>query len=186
VLLVDSTDRVLLFREFDPARPEHRYWLTPGGGMDEGESPAAGAARELAEETGLRLLPDELGEPVLRQVIEFPFDGRWYRQEQVFFLVRVPTWEVDTTGFTEVERACVDDHRWWTVEELDRTAETVYPDELTTILRRVLGDARPVVAGPDGPARPDGSAALDGPVAPDGPVGPDAAVGMARAGEETC
>ncbi|GAB3158058.1 hypothetical protein GCM10027290_60550 [Micromonospora sonneratiae] len=143
VLLIDSADRVLLFQGTDPARPEHRYWFTPGGGLDSGESSAAGAARELAEETGLRLAADELGEPVWQQVVEFPFDGRWYRQEQEFFLVRVPSWEVDTTGFDEVERASVHGHRWWTVEELDRTSERYYPDELPTVLRRVLvGEGR--------------------------------------------
>jgi 8-oxo-dGTP diphosphatase len=29
-------------------------WYTPGGGLEPGEEPAAGAARELLEETGLR------------------------------------------------------------------------------------------------------------------------------------
>ncbi|MGW0433958.1 NUDIX hydrolase [Micromonospora sp. NPDC003197] len=147
VLLVDRTDRVLLFRGFDPARPDHRYWFTPGGGLDGAEAPAIGAARELAEETGLLLDPGELGEPVWQQTIEFSFDGRWYRQEQVFFLVRVQDWEVDTTGFTEIERASVDDHRWWTLGELARTAERVYPEDLTAILRGAMDGAASAEAG---------------------------------------
>lgn len=142
VLLVDGADRVLLFHGFDPARPEHRYWFTPGGGLNAGESPAAGAARELAEETGLRLRPEALGEPVWRQTVEFPFDGRWYRQEQEFFLARVPAWTVDIGGFDEVERGCIDGHHWWTVVELERTAERFYPVELADVLRRVLWGER--------------------------------------------
>ena len=139
VLLVDEQDRVLLFRGFDPARPEHHYWITPGGGLDAGEPAVAGAARELAEETGLRVRPEELGAPVWREVVEFPFDGRWYRQEQDFFVVRVACWEVDTSGFDEVERASIEGHRWWTVNELEGTAERFYPDELPALLRRALG-----------------------------------------------
>jgi 8-oxo-dGTP pyrophosphatase MutT (NUDIX family) len=138
VLLVDDAGRLLLLRGFDPARPEHRYWMTPGGGLDAGEPPAAGAARELAEETGLRVGPEELGEPVWREVVEFPFDGRWYRQEQEFFLVRVPAWEVDTGGFDEVERATIDGYRWWAVDELERTAERIYPEQLLAMLRGAL------------------------------------------------
>lgn len=138
MLLVDGADRLLLFRGYDPARPDHRYWLTPGGGLDLGEPAAAGAARELAEETGLRLSPEDLGEPVWREVTEFPFDGRWYRQEQEYFLARVTAWEVDTTGFDEVERNSIDGHRWWTAAELAVTDERVYPVDLPVLLHRLL------------------------------------------------
>jgi 8-oxo-dGTP pyrophosphatase MutT (NUDIX family) len=138
VLLVDGDDRVLLFRGFDPARPHHRYWFTPGGGLDADEPYAVGAARELAEETGLRLAPEELGDPVWDEVTEYPFDGRQYRQSQEFFLVRVPSWEVDTRGFDEVERDSIDDHRWWEVAELEATGERIYPTDLAVLLRRLL------------------------------------------------
>ncbi|WP_092373615.1 NUDIX hydrolase [Micromonospora phaseoli] len=145
VLLVDAAGRLLLFRGFDPARPEHgRWWFTPGGGLDPGETYAQGATRELAEETGLRLSPAEVGEPVHTDVIEFPFDGVWYRQEQQFFLVRVAAHEVDTAGFSEVERGSVDGHRWWSGQELAGTAERCYPPDLAELLARLLSD--PAVA----------------------------------------
>ncbi|SCG63244.1 NUDIX hydrolase [Micromonospora humi] len=143
VLLVDASGRVLLFRGSDPARPGHRYWFTPGGGLDPGESPAECAARELAEETGLRLTPAELGAPVWSETIEFPFDGVWYRQEQEFFLARVPGWEVDTAGFNAVERATVHGHRWWTAAELADTAERYYPPDLPARLDRALAGSGP-------------------------------------------
>lgn len=136
VLLVDQARRVLLFHGFDPARPRHRYWFTPGGGLAAGESPAAGAARELAEETGLRVSPEELGDPVWREATTFPFDGRWYRQEQEFFLLQVAAWRVDTAGFDQIERDSIDEHRWWSIAELESTPERVYPDDLVGLLRR--------------------------------------------------
>ncbi|MBX7268473.1 NUDIX domain-containing protein [Micromonospora sp. Llam7] len=142
VLLVDAAGRLLLFRGFDPARPEHgRWWFTPGGGLDPGETYAQGAARELAEETGLRLTPAQIGEPVHSDVIEFPFDGVWYRQEQQFFLVRVAAHEVDTTGFSEVERGSVDGHRWWSAQELRGTEERCYPPDLAAVLARAVAGA---------------------------------------------
>lgn len=139
VLLVDGANRLLLFCGYDPARPEHRYWLTPGGGLEPGEPAAVGAARELAEETGLRLSPEELGEPVWREVTEFPFDGQWYRQEQEYFLARVSAWEVDTAGFDEMERNSIDGHRWWSAAELGATRERIYPVGLADLFRRLLG-----------------------------------------------
>ena len=44
--LVADDDRILLVRESDT-------WLLPGGRLEPGESPAAGAVREVREETGV-------------------------------------------------------------------------------------------------------------------------------------
>ncbi len=138
VLLIDEADRILLFHGIDPANPADVYWVTPGGGLDPGETPAQGASRELFEETGLRVNPAELGEPVFRNVIEFSFDRRSYRQEQDFFLLRVPSWEVDTSNFDDTERIAVDGHRWWSVAELESTPECIYPEVLPSLLRSLV------------------------------------------------
>ncbi|WP_239095663.1 NUDIX hydrolase [Micromonospora lutea] len=148
ILLVDAAGRLLLFRGSDPARPDHgRWWFTPGGGLDPGETYAEGAVRELAEETGLRLSVADVGEPVHADVTEFSFDGVWYRQEQQFFLVRVTAHQVDTAGFSEVERGSVDGHRWWSVDELTRTGERCYPLDLAQVLARVLAGTTAATGG---------------------------------------
>ncbi|GGQ58122.1 NUDIX hydrolase [Couchioplanes azureus] len=138
VLLVDATERVLLLHGGDPAQPGRRWWFTPGGGLDEGETAAQGAARELFEETGLRADPAELGEPVHHEVTEFGYDGRRYRQNQHFFLHRVPAWEVDFAGFDADERRTITEHRWWTLAEIDASDAEIYPADLTGLLRRCL------------------------------------------------
>ena len=144
VVLVDESGRTLLLRGGDPARPGLRWWFTPGGGLNPGESSAEGAARELFEETGLRVDPAALREPVWHQVTEFSYNNRRYRQDQDFYLYRVPEWQIDTTGFDPEERLTIDAHRWWSAAELDTTDETVYPEELAELLRRFL-------AVPEGP-----------------------------------
>ena len=136
VLLVDGTGRTLLLRGGDPARPGLHWWFTPGGGLDPGESPREGAARELFEETGLRVDPAGLGDPIWHQVAEFSYRNRSYRQDQDFFLLRVAAWQVDTTGFDDEERDTIDQHRWWSADELAATGETIYPAELPELLRR--------------------------------------------------
>ena len=162
-MLVDGDGRALLLRGGDPARPGLRWWFTPGGGLDEGETPAEGAARELFEETGLRVDPSELGAPVWHQVTEFSYDGRDYRQDQEFFLLRVPSWEVDTAGFDPEEQRTIDGHRWWSAAELDETGETVYPEELASLLRRLTGVSSPPSSAASSPssaaASPSSSAA---------------------------
>ena len=138
VLLLDAAGRVLLFRGCDPGQPERgSWWFTPGGGRDEGESPRECAVRELREETGLRVQPDALGEVVHERLTVFPFDGQTYRQTEDYFVVRIDSHEVDTSGFSEVEHRFVQDHRWWHPEEIRTTSERYYPEELLDVLARV-------------------------------------------------
>ena len=60
VTLVDPAGRVLMQErdEHAPAWPD--MWCFPGGGLEDGEEPAVGAARELAEETGVVVPADDL------------------------------------------------------------------------------------------------------------------------------
>jgi 8-oxo-dGTP pyrophosphatase MutT (NUDIX family) len=136
VLLIDDAGRTLLFHGGDPARPGERYWFTPGGGLEDGETRAQGAVRELFEETGLRVDPAELGEPIFAEVAEFSYDNNAYRQEQEFFLYRVSEWRVDTAGFDAQEQLTIDEHRWWSAAEIDSSEEQIYPSGLADLLRK--------------------------------------------------
>jgi 8-oxo-dGTP pyrophosphatase MutT (NUDIX family) len=138
VLLVDGAGRVLLFRGHDPSRPEAgSWWFTVGGGLDDGETAREAAARELFEETALRIGPDALDGPVHREVAEFSLLGTHYRQDNEFFVARVEEHDVVTVGFTDLESAFVLEHRWWSRAELSDTAETVYPESLPDLLDRI-------------------------------------------------
>jgi 8-oxo-dGTP pyrophosphatase MutT (NUDIX family) len=139
VLLVDAGGRALLLHGGDPARPGERWWFTPGGGLNAGESPAQGAARELGEEIGLRVDPADLGEPVWHEVTEFSYNRGDIRQEQVFFLLRVTDWQVDTAGMDEDEQLVITEHRWWSAEEIETSTEQIYPAALPGLLRRLKG-----------------------------------------------
>jgi len=137
VLLVDSAGRALLLKGTDPARPGTSWWFTPGGGLEVGETPAQGAARELFEEVGLQVDPVELGESFWRHVTEFSYDGRRYRQDQDFFVLRVPEWQVDTAGMDAEETATITAHRWWSADEIEASSESIFPVELPGLLRRI-------------------------------------------------
>ena len=138
VLLIDAGERALLLHGSDPAHPGRRWWMTPGGGLTEGETPAQGAARELFEETGLRAEPGSLGTPVHHETTEFSYDNRQYRQSQDFFLLRVGEWQVDTAGFDADEQRTITEHRWWSAAEIEASAEQIFPIGLAGLLRQVL------------------------------------------------
>lgn len=133
VLLLDGEGRTLLFRGSDPARPEDgQWWFTPGGGLEPGESIEQAARRELREETGVRV--SDLGPPIHQDHVEFPFDGRMLHQHQTYYRVRVDDPTVDVSGWTELERRALSEYRWWRIEDLRTTEETVYPRNLVTLL----------------------------------------------------
>jgi 8-oxo-dGTP pyrophosphatase MutT (NUDIX family) len=137
VLVVDDAGRVLLLHGFDPARRDQPYWITVGGGSRPDESLAQAAARELLEESGISAEPGELGEPVWHEVAEFDFKGKWFRQEQDYFFLRVGSPQVRSDALTDEEATVVTGHRWWTIDELESTDETFYPVELPALLRRL-------------------------------------------------
>jgi 8-oxo-dGTP pyrophosphatase MutT (NUDIX family) len=139
ILLLDGAGRVLLQHCCDPAAGRDRtWWNTPGGGLDEGESSAQAGARELIEETGLRLEADELGAVVHARITEFSFGGRAYRQSEEYFLVQVDAHDVAPTALSDLELVAVLAYRWWSREELRSTTEAVYPEELLEVLDRLV------------------------------------------------
>ncbi|MEY4449898.1 MAG: hypothetical protein RLZZ304_273 [Actinomycetota bacterium] len=65
VLLHERRERFLFLKtEFDPEVGLPPRWITPGGGVDLGETTLQAAIRELREETGLVVEPGLLGEPI--------------------------------------------------------------------------------------------------------------------------
>lgn len=89
VVLLDEADRVLLLSGTDP-RVGSRWWITPGGGVEDGETLPDTARRELAEETGLLLGADDLLGPIWRRVTRFTFTGVDYEQTEFYFFARAP------------------------------------------------------------------------------------------------
>ena len=144
VLLVDAAGSVLLLRFLrstdDPGAGD--LWLTPGGGVEAGEDLATAAARELAEEVGLHVDPQQL-----RHVASSSGHARFDAVEGLtrndFFLHRVDGHDVDTSGHTELERRFFTGHRWWGVDDLRRTTEAVYPLGLADLLDDVLAGRDP-------------------------------------------
>jgi 8-oxo-dGTP pyrophosphatase MutT (NUDIX family) len=157
VVLLDDDGCVLLFCGSDPAHaegsdnPAPRWWFTVGGAAQRGETLPQAAVREVEEETGLRVDPQDLIGPVWRRDAVIDFNGSVIRSEEMFFVHRTRRFEPSTAGRTGLERAYIHGHRWCDatmIAELVTAGETVYPLQLGELLdeANTLADVRS--AGP--------------------------------------
>jgi 8-oxo-dGTP pyrophosphatase MutT (NUDIX family) len=138
-VVLDGDDRVLLVR----FRAEGSvWWAAPGGGLEEGETHEAAILRELAEETGVRA--PQIGPCVWTREHVFPWKGRVLRQRERYFVVRVESPELrpELSKAILVEEG-MDEIRWWTLEEIERSAAVFTPTRLATLLRDLLTHGPP-------------------------------------------
>lgn len=139
VVMIDPDDRVLLFADSDPGLPELSWWVTPGGGMDPGESETQTAVREVAEETGCRITETDLLGPIARRHVVHGYSDQVVDiVAETFYGVRVDRFEVDIAGHTEDEKLTLTAHRWWPRVELDVTDAWLWPSCLPHLAARVV------------------------------------------------
>jgi 8-oxo-dGTP pyrophosphatase MutT (NUDIX family) len=145
VLLVDEEDRLLLFYSRDYMGPGVEYFVTPGGGLDAGETLAEGAAREVFEETGLRIDPGALG-PVVAET-----EGDWsdspdlvVHSRDSFFFLRVAHFDPVRDRLEAVEREEFTAARWLTPAEVAEADGLIFPARVAALLKGLLDGAVPV------------------------------------------
>lgn len=124
VVLIED-DKVALIERYRNGR---HYFVFPGGGANEGESPEQAAVREMEEETGLRVV-------VTRKVIEIHFD----LSTQHYFLVESISGEYGTGKGEEYDPEPENPARgtylpiWMPIKELSEH-ENIYPVDIKELV----------------------------------------------------
>jgi 8-oxo-dGTP pyrophosphatase MutT (NUDIX family) len=139
VVLLDAGDRILLLKW--RLQDGGHVWITPGGGLMPGESHPEGALRELEEEVGLR--GETLGPCVWLRDHVLQWGGRRIRQRERFYLLRVGRHSVDRSANDEQELRVIEEIRWWSLAEIEASAEAFSPRGIPLYLKPLLAGEIP-------------------------------------------
>ena len=135
IVLLNERDEVLLicYRDLSStASSASRLWVTPGG-LEVEESYEDAARRELLEETGI--VVSEVGRPIwMRNKV---VDSALFLERH--FLVRCADVDLVTENNSDLnEHNLTLEVRWWSLEDLQISTETIYPEDLALHLEPVL------------------------------------------------
>ena len=132
-LVFDEADRILLVRFEALGRT---WWCPPGGGVEAGESDEEALVRELREESGLRdAAPGPCVWTRAHWFAGMPAHGG---QEERIHFVRVRGFEPVPESPEALAAEGVVAQRWWTLDELEASAESFAPRRLPGLLRELL------------------------------------------------
>jgi 8-oxo-dGTP pyrophosphatase MutT (NUDIX family) len=137
-ILITPAAEVLLMR-IRPPDADECFWITPGGGLEPGESVEVGLRRELLEELGLTHF--EMGPLVWRRQHTFDWAGQRICQFERYHVVRVERFE--PTMSDAVEARVLQEFRWWQASELAHAKEPLTPLSLATIVADYLAHGPP-------------------------------------------
>jgi 8-oxo-dGTP diphosphatase len=132
-MLFDEGGSILLIRFVVPREGgEFVFWALPGGEIDAGETEAEAAVRELKEELGIEVTVQG---PVYRDANMFLHQGEMQDNVDFLFRARCGRAEPRLIGRTAEEIVIMKEARWWTVEEIERSRERIFPGELAARMR---------------------------------------------------
>lgn len=138
---MDEQNQTFLFKGQDPKNKSDVFWCPVGGGIEPGETPEGAIRREVMEETGLANF--RLGPHIWNREVIFSFNGVLLHAKETWFFSRVNHFEVDISGFSDLERETTLDQRWWTLEELIKSPEPLTPRRLPELLAPLLAGRFP-------------------------------------------
>ena len=116
-------------------------WITPGGGVEDGEQLLISLERELNEELGLKpedyIIKGHLWRSENKKMI---FKMRPCKVIDNYFLIQIIDNEkvFDFSKWTEEEKTVLTKLKWWNFDEIRNTEDKIVPLQLKNLFERCL------------------------------------------------
>ena len=132
-VMLTADRRVLLMQVREPTSGR-TFWITPGGGIEDGENAEVCLQREIREETGITECL--IGPHIWTRRHRFGWKGRTIDQREAYYLVRVDEFLPIMTDAEElmIHRG----FRWWGIEEIQASSELFAPRKLGLWLAQLV------------------------------------------------
>jgi ADP-ribose pyrophosphatase YjhB (NUDIX family) len=135
-------DRVLLMKLEEPGE-KFEFWITLGGGLEDGESADEALKRELREEIGTDGFAP--GKVIWTRTSRFAWNAQKYEQDETYHLIKTNEFDAVQGEMDEEERAAFRGFRWWSVREIVESDETFAPRNLGALLTRLVAEGPPAL-----------------------------------------
>ena len=121
------------------------FWVLVGGGMEPGEDINEAAFRELNEETGFSMEDVELGPVVWRSETNMVLAGTPSHITDNYIVAKLKrkNCEISNENFTDWEKEVVRKVAWFSLEQIKKISDPVYPRGLADRLSDILDGKYP-------------------------------------------
>lgn len=149
VLLINNNNQLLLMcvEDFDVSTPDgtrnKRFWCTIGGGIERGESIEQAALREIYEETGIVQEAVALKSVVWHGVVDLMLKGVLTRLDESFIVAKTNQTTVALCSPTEDEKQVVKKMIWFSLEDIQKCPDVIFPVVLPDYLPDILSGNYP-------------------------------------------
>jgi|TergutMp193P3_1026864.scaffolds.fasta_scaffold108653_2 8-oxo-dGTP pyrophosphatase MutT (NUDIX family) len=143
IILNDKNELFLFKFEFAMLSEHKTLWVSPGGGLENGETFEMALERELFEELGITINTKCLPLVFQRHKPFITKNGDKFISEEKYFLVKVKDISVSFKNFTETENKLTKDYKWWTPDEIKESQEEFFAENLYDLISNIIAGILP-------------------------------------------
>lgn len=133
IVLNDKNEIFLFQYVFDYFKDGNIVRITPGGGLEPGEDYEDALRREINEEMGI-FLKEVPQSSYYRDATYTLKNGENVIAHELFYVIHIESMNLSFRGWTESEKIRMKKGKWWSREEIEKSADEFFAKEILRLL----------------------------------------------------